>query len=131
MHAGLGILRTRGCWRKSGPYVTALPSYGYRRVSALLRRDRQQVGMPSINHKRVYRVISEHRLLIGQGFVATGVGMTVRGPSIAVMSVDVPTALSSAAIMARALRMTFALDCCDREAIGWAATTGGHSGDVV
>jgi putative transposase len=30
-----------------------------------------------------------------------------------------------------ALRFTFALDSCDREAFGWAATTGGHSGDVV
>jgi putative transposase len=29
------------------------------------------------------------------------------------------------------LRVTFALDCCDREAMSWAATTGGHSGDVV
>ncbi len=29
------------------------------------------------------------------------------------------------------LRVTFALDCCDREAISWVATTGGHSGDVV
>lgn len=29
------------------------------------------------------------------------------------------------------LRVTFALDCCDCEAMSWAATTGGHSGDVV
>lgn len=29
------------------------------------------------------------------------------------------------------LRVTFARDCCDREAMSWAATTGGHSGDVV
>ncbi|MDP9651864.1 transposase InsO family protein [Paraburkholderia caledonica] len=29
------------------------------------------------------------------------------------------------------LRMIFALDCHDREAVFWAATTGGHSGDVV
>lgn len=28
-------------------------------------------------------------------------------------------------------RVAFALDCCDREAISRAATTGGHSGDVV
>ena len=27
--------------------------------------------------------------------------------------------------------MTFALDCCDQEAISWAATTGGHSGNAV
>jgi putative transposase len=29
------------------------------------------------------------------------------------------------------LRVTFALDCHDREAISWVATTGGHSRDVV
>jgi putative transposase len=29
------------------------------------------------------------------------------------------------------LRVTFALDCCDRDAMSWAATTGGHSGDVT
>ncbi|SEJ91883.1 Extended Signal Peptide of Type V secretion system [Paraburkholderia tropica] len=29
------------------------------------------------------------------------------------------------------LRVTFALDCCDREAMSWAATTAGHSGDIV
>lgn len=25
----------------------------------------------------------------------------------------------------------FALDCCDREALSWATTTAGHSGDIV
>ncbi|CBW76006.1 Transposase [Mycetohabitans rhizoxinica HKI 454] len=30
-----------------------------------------------------------------------------------------------------ALRVTFALDCCDREAMSWVATTAGYSGDVV
>ncbi len=29
------------------------------------------------------------------------------------------------------LRVTFALDCCDREAMSWAATTAGHSCDVM
>ncbi|MEX3583626.1 MAG: integrase core domain-containing protein, partial [Burkholderia sp.] len=29
------------------------------------------------------------------------------------------------------LRVIFALDCCDREAISWAATTGGYTGDMV
>ncbi|CAJ0784500.1 IS3 family transposase ISRso10 [Ralstonia chuxiongensis] len=27
--------------------------------------------------------------------------------------------------------MTFAMDCCDREAKSWVATTGGYSGDIV
>ncbi len=29
------------------------------------------------------------------------------------------------------LRVVFALDCCDREAMSWAATTGGYTGDMV
>jgi len=29
------------------------------------------------------------------------------------------------------MALTRRLHCCDREAISWAATTGGHSGDVV
>ena len=29
------------------------------------------------------------------------------------------------------LRVIFALDCCDWEAISWAATTGGYTGDMV
>jgi hypothetical protein len=29
------------------------------------------------------------------------------------------------------LRATFAVDCCDREATSWVATTGGYRGDVV
>src|SRR5579859_5389114 len=29
------------------------------------------------------------------------------------------------------LRVIFALDCCDREAMSWAVTTGGYTGDMV
>ncbi|WP_425606057.1 hypothetical protein [Paraburkholderia sejongensis] len=29
------------------------------------------------------------------------------------------------------LRVVFALDCCDRGAMSWAATTGGYTGDMV
>ncbi|MDX7710778.1 DDE-type integrase/transposase/recombinase, partial [Aeromonas caviae] len=29
------------------------------------------------------------------------------------------------------LRVTFAMDCCDREALDWAASTGGYDSDTV
>jgi putative transposase len=29
------------------------------------------------------------------------------------------------------LRVVFAVDCCDRDAMSWAATTGGYTGDMV
>ena len=40
-------------------YITHLPSYGYRRIWALLRHTHELVGAPRINHKRAYRVMRE------------------------------------------------------------------------
>ncbi|MPW22471.1 IS3 family transposase [Paraburkholderia sp. CNPSo 3157] len=39
-----------------------LPTYGYRRAWALLRRRRDAVGRPRVNAKRVYRVMRAHNL---------------------------------------------------------------------
>lgn len=40
--------------------IAALPTYGYRRVHALLRRQAEEEGQPSPNHKRVWRVMKAH-----------------------------------------------------------------------
>ncbi len=40
--------------------VDERPSYGYRRVTAVLRRKRET----AINHKRVYRIMREHKLTL-------------------------------------------------------------------
>ncbi len=42
--------------------VADLPTYGYRRVWALLRRVGQD-GLPVVNAKRVYRIMRTHNLL--------------------------------------------------------------------
>ena len=44
--------------------VADLPTYGYRRVHALLRRQAEQEGRPVPNVKRVYRVMKVHGLLL-------------------------------------------------------------------
>jgi putative transposase len=41
-----------------------LPTYGYRRVHALLRRQREQTDAPAVNVKRVYRVMKAQGLLL-------------------------------------------------------------------
>ena len=38
--------------------IAALPTYGYRRVHALLRRQAEEEGLPSPNHKRVSHPVS-------------------------------------------------------------------------
>ena len=113
-------------------HVAHLPTYGYRRIWALLRRTRELVGAPRTNHKRVYRVMREHHLLLRR----PGVRRDTRRHDGRVAVDRSNSRWCSDGFEFRCddgtpLRVTFALDCCDREAISWAATTGGHSGDVV
>jgi putative transposase len=44
--------------------VAALPSYGYRRAWAMVNRRRDREGRTRVNHKRVSRVMRDHRLLL-------------------------------------------------------------------
>ncbi|MBB5510740.1 transposase InsO family protein [Paraburkholderia sp. JPY681] len=113
-------------------HVAHLPTYGYRRIWALLRRSLEHTSAPCINHKRVYRVMREHQLLLRR----PGVRRDTRRHDGRVAVDRSDTRWCSDGFEFRCddgtpLRVTFALDCCDREAISWAATTGGHSGDVV
>ncbi|WP_234262623.1 IS3 family transposase, partial [Klebsiella aerogenes] len=43
-----------------------LPTYGYRRVWALLRRQSELLALAIINAKRVYRIMCQHALLLGR-----------------------------------------------------------------
>ena len=45
-------------------HIKQLPSYGYRRAWALVRRDRMRHDAPPVNAKRVYRVMRDHGLLL-------------------------------------------------------------------
>ncbi len=53
--------------------VSELPSYGYRRVWGLLRRERETQSLPAINVKRVYRVMRDHNLLLERRIKQPGV----------------------------------------------------------
>ena len=44
--------------------IADLPTYGYRRVHALPRRRALAEGRQPPNHKRIYRVMKEHGLLL-------------------------------------------------------------------
>jgi putative transposase len=44
--------------------IGELPSYGYRRVHAVLKRRALAAGLKPPNHKRVYRVMKVHGLLL-------------------------------------------------------------------
>ena len=44
--------------------IVELPTYGYRRVHAILKRQALAAGLKPPNHKRVYRVMKVHGLLL-------------------------------------------------------------------
>ena len=44
--------------------IAELPTYGYRRVHAILKRQALAAGLKPSNHKRVYRVMKVHGLLL-------------------------------------------------------------------
>lgn len=112
--------------------VADLPTYGYRRVWALLRRSHELTGAPCVNAKRVYRVMRDHQLLLRRPGRRSDTrrhdGRIAVDRSNARWCSD---GFEFRCDNGAPLRVTFALDCHDREAISWAATTGGHSGDVV
>ncbi|WP_413817351.1 IS3 family transposase [Pseudomonas viridiflava] len=113
--------------------VSELPSYGYRRVWGLLRRARETQLLPAINVKRVYRVMRDHNLLLERRIKQPGVPRRHEG-RIAVKTSD--TRWCSDGFEFRCedgakLSVTFVLDCCDREAIGWVASPTGYSGDDI
>ncbi|WP_186201786.1 IS3 family transposase, partial [Burkholderia gladioli] len=113
--------------------VGELPTYGYRRVWALLRRSRDALGQARVNVKRVYRVMRRHGLLLERR--AHHVSWTRRHDGkVAVDRSNVRWCSDGFEFRCDdgvPLRVVFALDCCDREAMSWAATTGGYTGDMV
>ncbi|GLJ00437.1 integrase [Sphingobium sp. BS19] len=112
--------------------VADLPTYGYRRVHALLRRGAEKAGLAAPNAKRVYRVMKVHGLLLQRdgerreerrhdGRVAVDQRNT-RWCS---------DGLEIACDNGEKVRVAFALDCCDREAMGHVATTSGITAEDV
>ncbi|HCO8917821.1 TPA: IS3 family transposase, partial [Escherichia coli] len=113
--------------------IGELPTYGYRRVWALLRRQAELDGMPAINAKRIYRIMRQNALLLER---KTAVPPSKRAHTGRVAVKESNQRWCSDGFEFRCdngekLRVTFALDCCDREALHWAVTTGGFNSETV
>ena len=113
--------------------VTARPTYGYRRITALLNRQLRADGAAPVNHKRVYRVMQAHDLLLARRYTVRpdhahdGKVVTLRsnlrwcsdGFEFACWNGDI-------------IRGAFLIDACDREVIAWrAVANAGISGSDV
>jgi putative transposase len=112
--------------------IGSLPTYGYRRVHALLVRQAREQGQPLPNHKRVYRVMKAHGLLLQRH--AGGAEARRHDGRVAVEQSNLRWCSDGFEIgcdNGEKVRVAFALDCCDREVLGHVATTEGIKGEDV
>lgn len=110
-----------------------LPTYGYCRIWALLRRQYENNGLAVINAKRVYKIMRQHGLLLGRKPVLTP-SMRAHTGKVAVDESNqrwCSDGFEFRCDNGEKLRVTFALNCCDREALHWAASTGGFDSETV
>jgi hypothetical protein len=108
------------------------PTYGYRRVWAMLRRAAVSEGRPPVNHKRVHRVMKAHSMLLRRH--AGGAEQRRHDGRIAVDRSNLrwcSDGFELACDNGEKVRVAFALDCCDREAMAFVATTEGIKGEDV
>ena len=111
--------------------IADLPTYGYRRVHALLRREAEENGRAAPNLKRIYRIMKLHGLLL-QRHSGRGADRRHEG-RIAVATRNSRWCSDGLEIGCdnEKVRIAFALDCCNREAMSYVATTGGITAEDV
>ncbi len=140
--------RTGGRSLARGPYVKAddeallplirrfvdeRPTYGYRRIAALVNRELAKQDLPPANRKRVHRIMHRHSLLLErctgrrEGRVHDGKVMVMRS-NLRWCSDGLEFTCWNGEIV----RLAFIIDAFDREIIAWTAVTGaGISGSDV
>ena len=134
--------KPRGPYRKAKdaeflPAIRAIvdqrPTYGYRRITALLNRKLRAEDLPAVNAKRVLRIMQHHGLTL-ERHTARRPGRTHDGVVVALRS-NIRWCSDHLEIHARnrdVVRILFVLDACDREIIAWSAVANaGISGEMV
>lgn len=113
--------------------VDMRPTYGYRRVTSLVNKERQARGLLPVNHKRVFRIMALQGWLL-QKHTARPTGRAHDGKVI-VMRSNLrwcSDGFEIACWNGEAVRVVFVINAFDREVIGWDAVANqGISGCMV
>ena len=106
--------------------VDERPSYGYRRIAALLNRERRDAGLAPVNRKRVLRILGQQGLTLER---STGRREgRVHDGKVAVMASSVrwcSDVLEITCWNGEVVRVAFLIDAFDREVIAHIAVAGG------
>lgn len=106
-------------------------SYGYRRVTARLCSLLEKQGKPRVNAKRIYRIMKAAGLLLQKH---TGKPTQTHNGTIITLKSNLRWCSDAFEIKCwsgEKVQVAFSLDCCDREAMSFVATTGGVTGEMI
>ena len=110
------------------PIVEGRPTYGYRRVTALLNREPAAMR---VNHKRIYRIMKRAGLLLPK---YTGLPERPHNGKVITLKSDLRWCSDGFEIRCwngERVYVAFSLDCCDREAIAWVAGSAHLTGQEI
>jgi transposase InsO family protein len=113
--------------------VAVRPTYGYRRITAILNRGLRSHGLAAVNHKRVYRIMKANNLLLARKY--TERPAHTHDGRIIVMRSNLrwrADGFEFSCWNGDVIRAAFISDACDREVISWrAVVNAGISGSGV
>ena len=113
--------------------VAKRPTYGYRRITAILNRQLRSEGHATVNHKRVYRIMERNNLLLQR----SGFDRPERSHDGKVIMMRSNLRWCSDGLEfpcwnGEVIRLAFLIDAHDREIISWrAVANAGISGSDV
>lgn len=102
--------------------VTSRPTYGYRRITAILNRQLRSECLSPVNHKRVYRIMQAHSLLLARTY--TERPEHVHDGKVIVMRSNLrwcSDGFEFTCWNGDIVRSAFIIDAHDREIIAWRA----------
>jgi putative transposase len=111
--------------------VKERPSYGYRRIHALLNGRLRQENRPQVNHKRVYRLMRRNYLLLQK---APNRPKRAHTGKVETLLSNIRWCSDSFSIQCwngDQVHVAFSIDTCDREAMRYIASTIGIDGQAI
>lgn len=106
-------------------------TYGYRRVAAMLNHTLKSKGDPLVNHKRIYRIMKEHSLLLKKPKIKEKRQHTGKVATIASNIRWCSDSFSIQCLNGEQVHIAFSIDACDREILRYVASTIGIDGEAI
>jgi putative transposase len=98
------------------------PSYGHKRVTAMINKKRKNLELPRFNRKRIYRVMELHGLLLKKEIVLRDHQKTGKIITLHSNTRWCSDGLEIKCFNGEKVYVAFALDCHDREALSYVAS---------